>query len=211
MTRGALIPKTVTLHVPFRIVKRGGRKEMQMPEGATQPRRTDCTLLKALARAFRWERMLESGEFASISELAEREGIAFTYMARLMRLSLLSPLIVEANLEVLPRPRAGSGLQLRPAVDRAGPAGGHPSAPRSADVASRRRSRRCRRAECALRLREPVVWWPCWPAGHQARGGDRAGSIGGTLPQSCRDAGSPSPWPPEEQGADGPGADPKAP
>lgn len=98
MTRGALIPKTVTLHVPFRIVKRGGRKEMQMPEGATQPRRTDCTLLKALARAFRWERMLESGEFASISELAEREGIAFTYMARLMRLSLLSPLIVEAIL-----------------------------------------------------------------------------------------------------------------
>ena len=36
MTRGAPIPETVTLHVPFRIVKRGGRKEMQLPEGAAQ-------------------------------------------------------------------------------------------------------------------------------------------------------------------------------
>ena len=53
MTRGAPIPDTVTLHVPFRIVKRGGRKEMQMPEGAMQPRRTDNALVKALARAFR--------------------------------------------------------------------------------------------------------------------------------------------------------------
>ncbi|MFJ1293309.1 hypothetical protein ACEPPZ_14680 [Paracoccus yeei] len=70
-----------------------------MPEGATQPRRTDNTLVKALARAFRWKRMLESGEFASISELAEREGVAFTYMARLMRLSLLAPEIVEAIMD----------------------------------------------------------------------------------------------------------------
>lgn len=96
MTRGAPIPETVTLHVPFRVVKRGGRKEMRLPEGASHPRRTDSILVKALARAFRWKRMLESGEFSSISELAEKEGIAFTYMARLMRLSLLSPDIVDA-------------------------------------------------------------------------------------------------------------------
>ena len=99
MTRATPIPNTVTLHVPFRVVKRGGRKEMQLPEGTTQPRRTDNTLVKALARAFRWKRMLESGEFASISELAEREGIAFTYMARLMRLSLLAPEIVDAIMD----------------------------------------------------------------------------------------------------------------
>jgi hypothetical protein len=99
MTRGTPITETVTLYVPFRIVKRGGRKEMQMPEGATQPRRTDSTLVKALARAFRWKRILELGEFASISELAEREGIAFTYMARVLRLSLLAPDIVEAILD----------------------------------------------------------------------------------------------------------------
>jgi len=99
MTREAPIPETVTLHVPFRVVKRGGRKEMQMPEGATQPRRTDNTLVKALARAFRWKRMLESGEYATIAELAEREGIAPSYMTRVLRLTLLAPDIIDAILD----------------------------------------------------------------------------------------------------------------
>ena len=89
----------MTLHVPFRVVKRGGRKEMQLPDGAAQPRRTDSTLVKALARAFRWKRMLESGEFATIAELAEREGIAPSYMTRVLRLTLLAPDIVEAILD----------------------------------------------------------------------------------------------------------------
>ncbi len=99
MTRDTPIPDTITIHVPFRVVKRGGRKEMVLPEGAAQARKLDNTLVKALARAFRWKRMLESGEFASISELAEKEGIAFTYMARLMRLSLLSPELVDAVMD----------------------------------------------------------------------------------------------------------------
>lgn len=99
MTRGAPIPDTVTLHVPFRVVKRGGRKEMQMPEGATQSQRTDSTLVKALARAFRWKRMLDSGEYATIAELAECEGIAPSYMTRVLRLTLLAPDIVEVILD----------------------------------------------------------------------------------------------------------------
>ena len=53
MTRRAPIPETVTLHVPFRVVRRGGRKAMQMLEGFTKPRRVNSTLVKALARAFR--------------------------------------------------------------------------------------------------------------------------------------------------------------
>ncbi|MBC7152884.1 MAG: hypothetical protein H5U22_26295 [Rhizobium sp.] len=99
MTSSAPIPDTVTLHVPFRVVKRGGRKEMQLPEGAAQPRRADSTLVKALARAFRWKRMLESGEFATIAELAEREGIAPSYMTRVLRLTLLAPDIIEDILD----------------------------------------------------------------------------------------------------------------
>ncbi|GGB62876.1 hypothetical protein GCM10011316_38470 [Roseibium aquae] len=99
MTRGTPIPDTVTLHVPFNIVKRRGRKEMQLPERAMQPRRTDSTLMKALARAFRWKRMLESGEFSTIAELAAREGIAPSYMTRVLRLTLLAPDIVEAILD----------------------------------------------------------------------------------------------------------------
>ena len=99
MTRGTPIPETVTLHVPFRVAKRGGRKEMQLPEGVKQPVRTDNTLVKALARAFRWKRMLEAGEFATIAELAEREGIASSYMTRILRLTLLAPDIVAAILD----------------------------------------------------------------------------------------------------------------
>mgnify|MGYP001818594416 FL=1 len=89
---------TVTLHVPFRVAKRGGRKEMQLPESAAQPRRTDSALIKAMARAFRWKRMLEACEFATIAELAERERIAPCYVTRILRLTLLAPEIVEAIL-----------------------------------------------------------------------------------------------------------------
>ena len=99
MTRATPIPDTVTIHVPFRIVKRGGRKEMQLPEGAAQQRKTDSALVKALARAFRWKRILESGDFVTINELAEREGIAVSYLTRVLRLTLLAPDIVEAILD----------------------------------------------------------------------------------------------------------------
>ena len=114
MTRGAPIPDTVTLHVSFRIVKRGGRKEMQMPNSAALPRKTDNSLVKALARAYRWKRMLESGQFATIAELAEREGIAPSYMTRVLRLTLLAPDIVEAILDG----RQGSEVTLARLLDR---------------------------------------------------------------------------------------------
>ena len=98
MTRAKAVPETVTVHVPFRFVKRGGRKEMQLPDSASSHRKMDNTLVKALARAFRWKRMLESGEFTTIAELAEREGIAPSYMTRVLRLTLLAPSIVEGIL-----------------------------------------------------------------------------------------------------------------
>ena len=114
MTRATPIPETVTLHVPFRVVKRGGRKEMQLPEGAAQSRRTDNSLVKALARAFRWKRMLESGEFATIAELAEREGIASSYMTRVLRLTLLAPDIVDAILDGKQGPEVTLARMLEP-------------------------------------------------------------------------------------------------
>ena len=104
MTRATPMPDVITIQVPFRVVKRGGRKEIRLPDGAAQPSRTDNTLVKALARAFRWNRMLESGEFATIAELAAREGIAPSYMTRVMRLTLLAPDIVEAILEGKQKP-----------------------------------------------------------------------------------------------------------
>ena len=99
MTRANPTNEIITVHVPFRVVKRGGRKEVQLPEGAAQPRKPDSAQVKALARAFRWKRMLDSGEFATIAELAEREEIAPSYMTRVLRLTLLAPNIVDAILD----------------------------------------------------------------------------------------------------------------
>ena len=92
---------TITVHVPFRVRKRGGRKLMVSPDGTTEPARpqVDNSLVKALARAHRWKRLLDSGEFTTIAELAKREGISKSYMTRVLRLTLLAPDIVEAILD----------------------------------------------------------------------------------------------------------------
>jgi len=99
MTHGRPIPDTITVHVPFRLIKRGGRKVMQLPTSMPTRRQPDDALVKALARAFRWKRMLESGAFTSIAELAERESIPSTYIARVLRLTLLAPELIEAILD----------------------------------------------------------------------------------------------------------------
>ena len=74
---------------------------MITPDGEThQPRpRVDSALVKALARAHRWQRMLESGERSSITELAAVEKIDRSYLCRVLRLTLLAPEIVEATLD----------------------------------------------------------------------------------------------------------------
>lgn len=96
MRRTMPIPDTITVHVPFRLVKRSGRKEIVIPTNNTTMRKSDGTLVKALARAFRWKRLLDNGVFTSITEIAENEKLSFTYISRVLRLSTLAPDIVEA-------------------------------------------------------------------------------------------------------------------
>jgi hypothetical protein len=61
--------------------------------------RQDITLIKAVARAFRWRGMLEAGVFATINELAAAEKINPSYVSRVLRLTLLAPEMVEAILD----------------------------------------------------------------------------------------------------------------
>ena len=61
-------------------------------------RHIDNAMVKAIARAFRWRDMLESGEYATIREIAAAEKINETYVGRVLRLTLLAPDIVEAIL-----------------------------------------------------------------------------------------------------------------
>jgi hypothetical protein len=52
----------------------------------------------AIARAYCWLEMLESGKYGSIREMADALGVCTTYMLRLLRFTLLAPDIVEAIL-----------------------------------------------------------------------------------------------------------------
>ncbi|MBY0331751.1 MAG: hypothetical protein K2X49_13890 [Acetobacteraceae bacterium] len=92
----------LTVRVPLAVrQQRGGRKLMIAPASTTNRGSSagDTTLVKAVARAFRWRRMMETGCFATINELAAAEKINSSYVSRLLRLTLLAPCIVEAILD----------------------------------------------------------------------------------------------------------------
>ena len=93
--------ETLTIRIPMRLQRRGGRKLIMTPEGATpspKPRR-DETLIKALVRAHRWRRKIERGQARSITDLAEQEGVTDAYVCRLLPLTCLAPDMVEAILD----------------------------------------------------------------------------------------------------------------
>jgi hypothetical protein len=95
--------------------KRGGREVIVAPPGCDDwapPPRIDRALVKALARAHRWQRMLESGEYGTLAELAAAERISRSYVSRILRLTLLAPDIVERILDG--RPTAGLAQFLAP-------------------------------------------------------------------------------------------------
>jgi hypothetical protein len=87
------------MRIPIRLQRRGGRKLIMAPEGVAMPTskpRPDDTLIKALVRAHRWRRRIESGQAKSITDLAEQEGVTVAYVCRLLPLTCLDPDIVAA-------------------------------------------------------------------------------------------------------------------
>ena len=109
---------SVTFDIPLRIVKRGYRKVLQIPnpEGAQRPWDIrPSALQRALGRAERWRRMLESGEATSINEIAARENVDFSYIARLLNLTMLAPPLVAAIFEdTLPSGTTINDLAINP-------------------------------------------------------------------------------------------------
>jgi hypothetical protein len=93
---------TLVVRIPMRFQRRGGRKRIIAPDGSAivpiskpQP---DSTLVKALARAWRWQRLLDDGVYASVSEIGDAENISKSYLSRILQLALLAPDIFEAIL-----------------------------------------------------------------------------------------------------------------
>jgi hypothetical protein len=93
--------ETITVHIPLTFRKRGGRKLVVTPDGAEwEPRPwVDNAMVKALARAFRWRKMLGTGEYAALEDLARAKRVHATYVSRVLRLTLLAPEIVESILD----------------------------------------------------------------------------------------------------------------
>jgi hypothetical protein len=105
----------ITVFMPMAWRRRGGRKVIVAPPGCADwapPPKIDRALVKALARAHRWQRLLESGECGTLAELADAERISRSYVCRVLRLTLLAPEIVERILDG--RPTAGLAQFLKP-------------------------------------------------------------------------------------------------
>ena len=103
MTKLAIRVDGLTIHIPMTFRKRGGRKYVVVPDGLeghipAKPRHDD-TLLKALARAHRWRRMIEGGHCKSITDLAGQEDVTEPYVSRILSLTVLAPDITEAILD----------------------------------------------------------------------------------------------------------------
>jgi hypothetical protein len=106
---------TITVFVPMAWRRHGGRKVIVAPPQCDEwapPPRIDRALVKALARAHRWRRLLEAGRFGTLAELAYAERISRSYVCRVLRLTLLAADIVERILDG--RPTAGLAQLLRP-------------------------------------------------------------------------------------------------
>jgi hypothetical protein len=101
MTQGVetrLEGNTLVVRIPMRFQRRGGRKRIVAPDGnelapSSKPQ-PNGTLVKALARAWRWQGLLDQGDH-SIRAIAEKEEINASYVSRILRLALLAPDIVE--------------------------------------------------------------------------------------------------------------------
>jgi hypothetical protein len=102
MTQGAetrLDCSTLVVRIPMRFQRRSGRKRIVAPDGSELALRSkpqpDNTLVKALARAWRWQKLLDEGVYASVSEIGDAENISKSYVSRILRLALLAPDIVD--------------------------------------------------------------------------------------------------------------------
>ena len=89
---------TIRVVIPLTIRKRNGRPKILPPAQleATQPRAQDPHVLRAIARAWKWRRLMEAGEFSTVHDLAVAEKLSDRFVSRMMRLAYLAPDVLEA-------------------------------------------------------------------------------------------------------------------
>ena len=96
---------TLIIRVPVQFKRRGGRKLIIPPAGTPEPvysppqPKVNPPLVKALARAHRWKKLIDTKQYATIKEIAAAEKVAERYVGQLLKLTLLAPDIVEMILD----------------------------------------------------------------------------------------------------------------
>lgn len=95
--------EAIVVHIPVRFRRRKGRQMILTAGDPVANASPECEgnqkLIEAIAKAHRWQRQLEAGEYAGINDLAQRLGVDRTYVGRILRLTTLAPDIIEAILQ----------------------------------------------------------------------------------------------------------------
>lgn len=110
--------RTLTVRVPMRFRRRGGRKLIVAPDGTMTPAaprtQTTTALVKAVVNAHRWQKLLDGVDYATVAELAAAEKVNPSYASRVLRLTLLAPEVVGAVLDGQHPPTLTLETLLRP-------------------------------------------------------------------------------------------------
>ena len=88
---------TIRVVIPLSIRKRNGRPKILPPEDhcARESRTQDPHVLRAVARAWKWRRQLESGSVSTIQDIAVAERVSDRFVSRVMRLAYLAPEVLK--------------------------------------------------------------------------------------------------------------------
>ncbi len=90
-------PCTIRVVIPLKMKRRNGRPRIVPPDNVDflEPDTLEPHLLRAIARAWNWQRMLERGEVTTIHDIAAAEKITDRFVGRMLRLAYLSPEVLE--------------------------------------------------------------------------------------------------------------------
>lgn len=91
-------PTTMRVFIPLTIRKRNGRPKI-MPPADLAPgyndKGVDPHILRAIAKAWSWRRKLDSGQVATIQDIATAEDVTAVYVGRVLKLAYLAPAVME--------------------------------------------------------------------------------------------------------------------
>lgn len=91
-------PTTLTVFIPLTVRKRNGRPKI-MPPAEMMPdyddKGVDPHILRAIAKAWSWRRKLDSGQVATIQDIATAEDVTPVYVGRVLKLAYLAPAVLD--------------------------------------------------------------------------------------------------------------------